>query len=303
MNGVAVLKAEDLVFGYRNAGRLVLDGVSFEMAPGGIVALVGANGAGKTTLLRLLSGLLEPRSGRVERFGKALRAGRAAFPFEDNARIGALVAAPLCWRSLRVAEWLGAFADLSGAPKAPCAERRASLLRRLDLDPRARVSALSAGNLQKLHVVRALQHDPALLLLDEPTSALDPASRRAFWSILGEEAQRGAAVLVSSHQLDELDRSVSRALLLRDGRIARDLPVDSARPWRVVAAAPEEEVARALGDLWNRAAARSSRDGLTRADWPDDVPRDQVLAALVRAGISVAELRPLALSEMWGDLL
>ena len=301
MNGAAVLKAEELSFGYRNAERLVLDGLSFEMGPGGIVALVGANGAGKTTLLRLLSGLFEPRSGRIERFGKALRAKRA--DFADNVRIGALVAAPLCWRSLRVAEWLGAFADLSGTPKDPCAERRAALLRRFDLDPLARVSVLSAGNLQKLHVVRALQHAPELLLLDEPTSALDPASRREFWSVLREEADRGSAVLVSSHQLDELDRSVSRALLLKGGRIARDLPGGCARPWRVVAAAPEEEVARALGELWNRAAAHSGADGLTRADWPDDVPRNPVLAKLVEAGIPVAEMRPLALSEMWGDLL
>ena len=132
MNDAAVLKAESLAFGYRNTDRLVLDGLSFEMAPGGIVALVGANGAGKTTLLRLLAGLFEPRSGRIERFGKTLRAKRA--DFADNARVGALVAAPLCWRSLRVAEWLGAFADLSGAPRAACAERRADLLRRFDLE-------------------------------------------------------------------------------------------------------------------------------------------------------------------------
>ena len=292
MNGAALV-AEGLVFGYGKRGRDVLRGLGCEVRSGEIAALVGANGAGKTTLLRLMTGLLKPRSGTVRRADGG--------PLCGNPALGALVSSPLCWRSLRAGEWLEAFARFY--PR-DCAARRRELCGRLDLDPSAPVERLSTGNLQKLHVARALQHSPDLVLLDEPTSALDPASRRVFWSILGEEAERGAAILVSSHQLDELEQAVDRALLLKEGTIAREVaPRETARPWRLAVDAPEEKVAACLAGFWPRrldAGARIPAGAPCVSDWPPEEDRTPILRALLDAGLPVRSVGPVPLSELWG---
>lgn len=198
-----VLVADDLHRTYRR--RTVLQGVSLTLHAGELVALVGANGAGKSTLLRLLAGLDRPDGGVVRRVGRVGYAPQEGGldpylrPDEHFASFGAAVgwsrpAAVDAGR--RLARELG-WPDVATAPVA---------------------TRLSGGTRRKLSVIAALLTDPEILLLDEPYQGLDAESTRGFWSLAGAQAQRGATVLVSTHQPDSL-RHADRVLELHGGRL------------------------------------------------------------------------------------
>ncbi len=224
MTGIPVpLQAQALVRRFpRRSGPAVVDGVNLDVRAGAVHALVGLNGAGKTTLLRLLLGLLRPSSGH------ALVAGVEAWgaPPQTWAGVGHLVDAPFAYPELTVRENVQASARLHGLSR-PCADDAAEqLVLALGLTPWAdrRARVLSTGNRQRLGLAAALVHRPAVLVLDEPTSALDPSGIVLVRGLLRELADRGAAVLVSSHHLDEVARIADRISVLHDGRVVGTLP-------------------------------------------------------------------------------
>ncbi len=211
------LSIEDLSFAYGQ--RVAVDGVSFAVAPGEIVGLLGPNGAGKSTTIKMLIGLLPPRSGRIELLGMEMPRQRS----EIQARIGVVFEEKNLYVSLSGVENLRFFARLHGVRDLDVD----ALLERVGLQGRGhdRVSGYSKGMRQRLTVARALVNRPDVLFLDEPTDGLDPVSARAIRAIIREEAERGAAVLLTTHDMYEADHLADRVAFINDGRIlALDTP-------------------------------------------------------------------------------
>jgi ABC-type multidrug transport system ATPase subunit len=211
------LRAEDLRYAYGD--RVAVDGVSLAIAPGEVLGLLGPNGAGKSTVIKMLSGQLPPGGGRIEILGMAMPADRTAI----QARIGVCFEEKNLYPTLSGRENLAFFARLFGLHDADLD----GLLDRVGLADRAgdRVSGYSKGMQQRLMVARALVNQPDVLFLDEPTAGLDPVSARAIRGLVREEAERGAAVLLTTHDMHEADELSNRVAFINEGRIlASDVP-------------------------------------------------------------------------------
>jgi ABC-2 type transport system ATP-binding protein len=202
-------------------GRLAVDDVSFEVAAGEIFALLGPNGAGKTTTLRMLAGLIEPTSGTVWIAGE-MRTRRSASRLRS--RVGFLTEAPGLWDRLPVRQNLHVYARLHGLPHPERAVDAA--LATFDLAARAAEPAaqLSKGLKQRVALARTLLHEPPVVLLDEPTSGLDPEAARDVRELVLRLRDQGRAILVSTHNLDEVERIANRVAVLRGHLVASDTP-------------------------------------------------------------------------------
>ncbi len=198
-----------------------LFGVAFEARRGETVAVMGGNGAGKSTLLSILALAARPTRGTVSFDGRPASPGDPA----ERARIGLLSHQPLVYPDLTGRENLRLFAGLYGLPDPDRAV--ADVERRLGLeafvaDRPARV--LSRGQLQRVSLARALVHSPSLLLLDEPAAGLDSAAVARIEECLAEHAARGGIAVMVTHEPELAARTASRAVMLRDGRVAADVP-------------------------------------------------------------------------------
>jgi ABC-2 type transport system ATP-binding protein len=201
--------------------RVAVEDVSFELASGEIFALLGPNGAGKTTTLRMLAGLIEPTSGAVRIEGEPLTRATSS---RLRGRVGFLTEAPGLWDRLSVRQNLMVYARLHGLP-APQAAVEATL-DVFGMKERAgdRAAQLSKGLKQRVALARTLIHNPPIVLLDEPTSGLDPESARDVRTLILRLRDEGRTVLVSTHNLDEVDRVADRVAVLRTSLIAVDTP-------------------------------------------------------------------------------
>ena len=188
--------------------RVAVDDVSFELAPGEIFALLGPNGAGKTTTLRMLAGLIRPSSGSVRVDG----------------RIGFLTEAPGLWDRLTVERNLLVYARLHGLSDPARAVDEALELFDIGDRKRDRAAQLSKGLKQRVALARSLIHRPDIVLLDEPTSGLDPESARDVRELILRLRGERRAVLISTHNLDEVQRMADRVAVLRARLIALDTP-------------------------------------------------------------------------------
>jgi ABC-2 type transport system ATP-binding protein len=202
-------------------GRVAVQDVSFELSKGEIFALLGPNGAGKTTTLRMLAGLIAPTAGRVEVHGEAMSKRTAP---RLRGRIGFLTEAPGLWDRLSVRQNLMTYAALHGLPAPGAAVDTALDL--FDIRDRAPEPAaqLSKGLRQRVALARTLLHRPDIVLLDEPTSGLDPESARDVRGLVLRMREEGRAVLLSTHNLDEVERIADRVAVLRTRLIAVDTP-------------------------------------------------------------------------------
>ena len=214
VKNAAVIDVRDLVV---QRGRVqALRGISFETRPGEVTGLLGPSGCGKTTLMRAVVGVQVVQSGEVEVLG--LPAGDRRL----RDRVGYVTQAPSVYDDLTVAENLRFFARVLGVPRAEidrCVEAVDLVSRRDQV-----VNRLSGGERSRVSLAVALLGSPELLVLDEPTVGLDPVLRRDLWAMFHRLAEAGAAVLVSSHVMDEAERC-DRLLLMRDGElIAQDSP-------------------------------------------------------------------------------
>lgn len=211
------VEALDLHYSYGSVEAV--RGLSFQVAPGEILGFLGPNGAGKSTTIRILTGQLEPSSGSARILGKTVGRDDPAV----QSRIGVCFEEKNLYMNMTGRENLRFFASLFGIHD----RREEQLLRRVELAERAddRVSRYSKGMRQRLMMARALVNAPDVLFLDEPTDGLDPVSSRAIRSIIREEASRGAAVLLTTHDMWEADELSDHVAFISEGRLhALDTP-------------------------------------------------------------------------------
>ena len=199
-----------------------VDGISFEVARGEVFGVLGPTGAGKTTTIKMLTGLLQPTSGRGTVAGFDL--ARETESVKRN--IGYMSQMFSLYGDLTVEENIAFFAGLYGVPRARRAERRDWVLEMAGLrDHRGRLTQeLSLGWKQRLALGTAVLHEPPVLFLDEPTSGVDPISRRDFWDLIHALAGRGTTVFVSTHYMEEAEYCHRLALMNRGRIIALDRP-------------------------------------------------------------------------------
>lgn len=183
---------------------------------GGITGLVGANGAGKSTLLRLATGQLRPDLGRVE------LAGHDAAGWRAKRTVGYCPDADAFYEEMSGSQFVEAIARLSGYSGRVSRDRTAENIELVGMAGRADrpIRGYSKGMRQRIKLAAALIHDPRLLVLDEPLSGIDPIGRREFLELFLALAERGKCLLVSSHELEELEKLTDHVAIMARGRIA-----------------------------------------------------------------------------------
>lgn len=202
--------------------REAVSDVGLVVEPGTIHALLGPNGAGKTTTLKMLLGLVRPTAGRFEIFGV-----RASQP-GAKAKLGFLPEAPYFPQQLNVSEVLRLYGRLSGLEDARIAEDSSRLLEIVGLDgtQKTLVSRFSRGMLQRLGLAAALIGSPDVVVLDEPASGLDPVGQRDVRNLMLDLREQGVAVLLSSHQLSEVEAVSDGVTILNRGCVAARGDID-----------------------------------------------------------------------------
>jgi len=214
-----MIVVHELVKRFFSGGREVLavDGVSFTVSHGEVFGLLGPNGAGKTTTLRMVIGLLRPDSGFAEIDG--FRTSQDAN--NVKARIGLVSSSDGVYPSLSVREMLLFFADLYGISPRQARQNLEELVEVLGLHDTLdrRCSTLSTGQKQRIILARALIHDPPVMLLDEPTRGMDVFGSKVVFDYIDHLRERGKAIIVSTHRLDEAQRLCDRFGLMHQGRV------------------------------------------------------------------------------------
>ena len=200
-----------------------VDGVDVDVERGQVLGLVGPNGAGKTTLLRMLLGLARPDAGTIALLGRRLDTNDPRLP--DG--VAGFVEEPRFYPYLSVRANLELLVRLDGGGARPIdgALERAGLAR----IARQKAGGLSTGTRQRLGIAAALIREPLLIVLDEPASGLDPAGARELRALVRELARDGVAVLLSSHDMAEVEDLCDAVTILRRGRVVWDGPLERLR--------------------------------------------------------------------------
>ena len=268
----------------RYGPRIVaVDGIDLMVRRGEVYGFLGPNGAGKTTTLRMLLGLIRPTSGEASVLGKV-----PGHP-EGLARVGALIESPAFYPYLSGRDNLRVMARYAGVPKKGI---RAAL-ETVDLAERARdkFSTYSLGMKQRLGVAAALLKDPELLILDEPTNGLDPAGMADMRALIRRLGSGERTVLLSSHQLGEVEQICDRVGVITTGRLISEGTVEELRGAGslLVTAKPLDRARECAEGLLGRERVEVAGDAL-RLD-ADTEAAGCINRELVKAEVEVTELR------------
>lgn len=220
-----LIETHDLVKQYGN--KLAVDRVSFDVYPGEVFGFLGPNGAGKTTTIKMIVGLLQPSSGSVKVAGYDVQTQSLL----SKASSGYVPDTPNLYAKLTGRELLSFVAELYDLERKQSVRRIDELLRMFDLMEAAddTLDSYSHGMQQKASLAAALIHDPRVLVLDEPTVGLDPKSARLIKDILRQIADRGAAVMLSTHILEIAERMCDRIGIINKGQLVAVGTMDELR--------------------------------------------------------------------------
>ena len=202
--------------------RAALKNVSLTGSAGQVIALLGENGAGKTTAIKILLGLIPPDGGAARVLGMDSQAHGG----EIRRRVGYMPDRPALYEWMTVEE-IGWFA--AGFHPIGYRQRYNELVRRFRLPAERPIKSLSKGMQGKVSLALAMAHEPQLLVLDEPTSGLDPLVRREFLESMVDVAAAGRTVLLSSHQIAEVERVADTIAIIREGRLVLCEPLEAAQ--------------------------------------------------------------------------
>lgn len=239
MNNLIVqLQAVDLSYG----GKIVLRGLDWQIEAGKVIGLLGRNGAGKTTLLECMLGLRKANgnSGGVRLFGEDIKKLSDA----SRARIGYVPQSPDLFNWLTASEMLDFFKTMYPRWNTAKVDH---LLQRWGFAAMSgrRIADMSLGEMQRLSIIRALAHDPDLLILDEPVASLDPVGRRDFLhELVNNVIERNTTVIFSTHILSDLERVAFDVAFLHDGKIALQGALDELQEDCFCLTGPAIEIAR-----------------------------------------------------------
>jgi ABC-2 type transport system ATP-binding protein len=287
-----MIDVRDLVYEYPS--KRALDGVSFQIAPGSITALVGPNGAGKTTLLRCLAALEPPYSGAVKIDG----IDTTQDPRKIHELLGylpdfyGLYDELTVWQSLYFAARSHRLAPAAAETAAAEAAAATGLSDRLG----QRAAELSRGLRQRLAIGQAIVHRPKVVLLDEPAAGLDPDSRRSLAGLLVRLRDGGMTLIVSSHILAELDDYATEMLIIKDGKLAGGAAVSSAvsgqATLRIETAGADPRLAQAFRGRTDFSIVESGEAHVTVQGADDRAVHAALLRSLMEAGLGVCVFAP-----------
>jgi ABC-2 type transport system ATP-binding protein len=204
-------------------GREALKGISLELRPGELLGFFGPNGAGKTTMIRCISGLLKPDSGQISRHPPDKL--NDDDPDKDKPiRLGLVPQNLAVYPDLTVQQNLEVFGRLEGVSSRALKHRINEVLEWAALKDRTRslTKTLSGGMQRRLNIACSVLHDPDILLLDEPTVGVDPQSRERIYEMLQQLTAEGAAVLLTTHQIEEVETRCDRIVVMDHGTIVAD---------------------------------------------------------------------------------
>ncbi len=288
----AVIVAQDLT--RRFGDFTAVDHVSFKVEAGEVVGYLGPNGSGKTTTLRMLLGLLLPSEGQAQVLGYDV----AHQAEQIRRQVGYMSQKFALYHDLTVGENLAFYAGVYGVVDHKHQDEVLDLVGLRGLE-RELVSSLSTGWRQRLALCTAIVHKPQLLFLDEPTSGVDPTARRAFWDLIYALVDKGVTAMVTTHYMDEAEYC-KRVGIMRAGRLlALETPsvlkeqTMQGSAWDVfLDDQPAQALLPALDVLERCTCVR--RAGLAgdhlRAITPPEIHRDQLVAQLAEAGISLVRI-------------
>jgi ABC-2 type transport system ATP-binding protein len=191
---------------------MAVNDVSFEVQAGEIFGLLGPNGAGKTTSIRMILDIFKPDRGEINVLGGKITAAK-------KEKIGYLPEERGLYKDMKVEECVLYLAELKGLSRRTAKERAATYFEQLDLTAHKskKVNDLSKGMQQKVQVITTLIHQPQLIIIDEPFSGLDPINTRLIQDMLIRERERGAAVIMSTHQMYQVEEMCDRIVLINRG--------------------------------------------------------------------------------------
>jgi ABC-2 type transport system ATP-binding protein len=285
-----MIVAQNLVRRY--GSTIAVDDVSFEIAQGEVVGLLGHNGSGKTTIMKMLTGFLEPTAGQITLngldIGEQTRLAQACIGYlPENCPV---------WPDMHVADYLDYQACLHGLSPSERDSAVVRAIQRTGLKDRATqmIRTLSRGYRQRLGVAQAILHERQIVILDEPTNGLDPTQILEMRSLIKDLAKQ-STILISTHILQEVQAVCERVLILRAGRLALDSRIEDLEQNQrllIIVSADGKSVLGSIPGV-ERITQRATNDGLVH--YVVDVSRDcasDIAQAIHAAGLKLHLLQP-----------
>lgn len=276
----------------RYGSTIAVDDVSFEIAQGEVVGLLGHNGSGKTTIMKMLTGFLEPTAGQITLngldIGEQTRLAQACIGYlPENCPV---------WPDMHVADYLDYQACLHGLSPSERDSAVVRAIQRTGLKDRATqmIRTLSRGYRQRLGVAQAILHERQIVILDEPTNGLDPTQILEMRSLIKDLAKQ-STILISTHILQEVQAVCERVLILRAGRLALDSRIEDLEQNQrllIIVSADGKSVLGGIPGV-ERITQRATNDGLVH--YVVDVSRDcasDIAQAIHAAGLKLHLLQP-----------